>query len=333
MKQVELGNTGEKVSEVCLGAMLMGTAMDKETSFRVLDHFVDAGGNYIDTANCYCWWLGKGEFVGGESESLLGEWMKSRKNRDKIVLATKVGGRIRDPYHIRDANGVPEWHRVRDEYEGLSAANIKQEIENSLRRLQVDYIDLYYTHVFDPHTPLVETMTAMDSLVKEGKVRFIGASNLTTGQLKEANTIAAKNKLTPYTALQQEYSFIHPVHKTENGIVSHADQTMFEYLENNSMAFMAYSPLIKGIYSSKEKRYQYYDWSLFDSEDNIRKLDLVDDLAKKLGITGNQLVLAWMLRQNPRIIPILGFSKMEHYLEDVKACEIELPEDILRIMG
>lgn len=333
MKQISLGATGEKVSEFCLGAMLMGTVMDKETSFRILDHFVDAGGNYIDTANCYCWWIGKGEFIGGESETLLGEWLKSRKNRDKVFLATKVGGRIKDPYHIRDANGVPEWHRVTKEYEGLSAENIRMEVDNSLMRLQTDYIDLYYTHVYDNHTPIEETMEVLNSLVKEGKVRYIGASNLSTGQLKEANIAALVHNWAPYAALQQEYSYIHPKQRAEGSIVYHADTEMFDYVQSKNMAFMAYSPLIKGIYSNKEKRYQYYDWHLFDSEENLKKLDLVDDLAKKLGITGNQLVLAWMLKQNPRIIPILGFSRMEHYLEDVKAYEITLPEDVLQLLG
>ncbi len=333
MKQVNFAATGEKVSELCLGAMLMGTAINRATTYQILDHFVDVGGNFIDTANCYTWWLGNGEYIGGESETYLGLWMKERKNRDKIFLATKVGGGLKDPTSIRDANGVIDWGRVRGEYEGLSRAVIRREVENSLRRLKTDYIDLYYTHVYDPFTPIEETMETLNELIKEGKLRYLGASNLTTEQLKDANSRAICNGLTPYTALQQEYSYIHPKEGVNTGITSHGDKEMFDYVANNFMVFLAYSPLLKGIYTNQEKRYQYYNWNLYDNEQNARKLSLIEEQAKMLGITGNQLVLAWMLRQNPRIIPLLGFSRLEHYLEDMKATSIEIPEEIMELLN
>ncbi len=333
MKQVNFTATGEKVSELCLGAMLMGTSLNKANTFEILDHFVSEGGNFIDTANCYTWWMGNGEYIGGESETYLGLWMKERRNRNQIFLATKVGGGLKDPTSIRDANGNIEWDRVRGEYEGLSKAVIKKEVENSLRRLKTDYIDLYYTHVYDPHTPALETMDALNELIKEGKIRFLGASNLTTEQLKYANSQAVQHGLTPYTALQQEYSYLHPKEGVDTGITSHGNKHMFDYVAENSMAFLAYSPLLKGIYTNKEKRYQYYNWHLYDNQENIKKLALVEELASKLGITGNQLVLAWMLRQSPQIIPILGFSRPEHYLEDMKAVSIDLPEEILELMN
>lgn len=333
MKQVNFANTKDMISELCLGAMLMGTAINKATTFQILDHFVSEGGNFIDTANCYTWWLGSGEYIGGESETYLGLWMKERKNRDKIFLATKVGGGLKDPTTIRDANGVIDWDRVRREYEGLSRAVIKREVENSLRRLKTDYIDLYYTHVYDSLAPIDETMETLNELIKEGKVRYLGASNLTTEQFKNANSRALYNGLIPYTALQQEYSYIHPKEGADTGITSHGDKEMFDYVNENSMVFLAYSPLLKGIYSSKEKRYQYYNWMLYDSEENVRKLSRIEEQANKLGITGNQLVLAWMLRQNPRIIPLLGFSRLEHYLEDIKATTIELPDEVLELLN
>jgi aryl-alcohol dehydrogenase-like predicted oxidoreductase len=333
MKQVNFAATGEKVSEFCLGAMLMGTAVDKATTFQILDHFTSEGGNFIDTANCYTWWLGTGEYIGGESETYLGLWMKERKNRDKIFIATKVGAGLKDPTIIRDSNGVVKWDKVRGEYEGLSRAVIKREVENSLLRLKTDYIDLYYTHVYDPITPVEETMEALNELIKEGKVRYLGASNLTTEQLKNANNLALSNGLTPYVALQQEYSYIHPKEGADTGITSHANKEMFDYVTEKSMAFMAYSPLLKGIYTNKEKRYQYYNWNLYDSEENVRKLTMIEEQANKVNITGNQLVLAWMLRQNPQIIPILGFSRLEQYLENIKTITIGLPQEVLELLN
>jgi aryl-alcohol dehydrogenase-like predicted oxidoreductase len=333
MKHVNFAGTKDTVSELCLGAMLMGTAINKATSFQILDHFVSEGGNFIDTANCYTWWLGSGEYIGGESETYLGLWMKERKNRDKIFLATKVGGGLKDPTTIRDSNGTIDWDRVRKEYEGLSRTVIKREVENSLRRLKTDYIDLYYTHVYDSFTPIDETMETLNELIKEGKVRYLGASNLTTKQLTDANNQALSHGHAPYIALQQEYSYIHPKVGADTGITSHGDKEMFDYVRENSMAFLAYSPLLKGIYTNKEKRYQYYNWMLYDNEENTRRLSLIEEQANKLGITGNQLVLAWMLRQNPHIIPLLGFSRLEHYLEDIKATAIDLPQEILDLLN
>ena len=326
MKLVELGATKEKVSEFCFGAMMLGTTMNKESSFEVLDHFTDNGGNFIDTANCYSWWVGNGEFNGNESEEMLGSWIKERGKRKDIFLATKVGGRLKDPKNIRYINGVPE-------YEGLSKEVIIREVDQSLLRLKTDYIDLYYTHVYDSETPIEETMEALHTLVKDGKVRYVGACNLTTDQLREANNVSLSKHLTPYMVLQQEYSYIHPKKGIDSGIIRHADEEMFDYTQSLGIAFCAYSPLLKGIYGSREKRDQYYNWNLFKTEEAIRKLDLIEKLSKQLNITGNQLVLAWMLKHQPAIIPMIGFSKPNQYYENIKAYQIDLPEEIMAELG
>ncbi len=323
MKQVSLGKTGETVSRVCLGCMMMGTAMDEKTSFEVLDHFKEAGGNFLDTANCYAWWMGGG-FTGDESENVISRWIKERKNRSQVFLATKVGGRLRDLKGIRGADGAIDWSRVTGEYEGLSAQVIRKGVEDSLRRLNTDHIDLYYTHVYDPNTPFGETLEALNSLVKEGKVRYIGCSNISTGGIKRSNGICKTKGLAPYSAMQQEYSYLHPIPGADTGITHHGDQEMLDYAAESGMAFLAYSPLLKGIYGDKAKRANYYNRHLYDSGINHKKLELVDRLSAELGLTGNQLVLAWMLRQSPQIIPILGFSKKEQYLEDVAAADIQL---------
>lgn len=333
MKYVNLGNTKEKVSEVCLGAMMLGTAMDKKSSFRILDHFYEElGGNFIDTANCYAWWLGSGEYIGIESENILGQWLKERKNRDKLFIATKVGARLKDPHHIRNVNGKVEWTRVKSEYEGLSRNVIMREVENSLLRLKTDYIDLYYTHVYDSKIPIAETMDALNVLIKEGKVRYLGASNLSANQLRDANHICENLNYTNYSVVQSEYSYIHPKQGANADTDIHVGQDMFDYISTKGMAFCAYSPLLKGIYSNKDKRYQYYNWHLFDSEESCKKLDLVEELSSKLNITGNQLVLAWLLRRTPNMIPILGFSKMEQYLENIAACNIDIPDEVIHLM-
>ncbi len=329
MRYVNLGNTDTKVSEICLGAMLLGSAVDKNTSFKILDHFVEeAGGNHIDTANCYAWWMGNGEFIGDESETIIGQWMKERHNRDKIFLATKVGGRLKNPYTIRNAKGEISWDLVPKEYEGLSKTVITREVENSLARLKTDHIDLYYTHVYDDVTPIEETMDALNTLVKEGKVRYLGASNLSANQLAEANTVSKENNWSKYTVLQSEYTYLHPNEEMNADTKSHASKELLEYVTADGMAFCAYSPVLKGIYTNREKRNQYYNWHLFNSPKNTSKLELVENLSKKLGITGNQLILAWMLKKNPQIIPILGFSKLDQYLDNIKAYEITLPEEI-----
>ncbi len=333
MKQVYLGNSMEKVSEFCLGCMLLGTSADKNVSFQILDHFLDQGGNFLDTANCYAWWVGTGEYIGDESENILGQYIKERGNRDKIFLATKVGARLKDPYTIRDANGTTEWDRVTKEYEGLSAATIRREVEHSLRRLKTDYIDLYYTHVFDNNIPQEETLDTLNSLIKEGKVRYIGASNISTNQLMEAKNICDIKHLTPYLVLQQEFSYLHPNKDADQGITRHADEEMFDFVEKNGMAFLAYSPLLKGIYGDYERKNNYYNWSHFSSEESFRKLKLVDDLAADLGITARQLVLAWMLKLKPAIIPILGFSRMDQYLENISASDINLTEEHMALLG
>lgn len=333
MKQVALGNTGMSVSSFCLGCMMMGTAMNESDSFEVLDHFRESGGNFIDTANCYAWWMGSGEFIGDESENVIGQWLKDRKCRDEIVLATKVGGRLKDPHNIRGKDGVPEWHRVRQEYEGLSATVIRKAVEGSLRRLQTDYIDLYYAHVFDDTTPLEETLGIFAELVKEGKVRHIGCSNITTADIRRASQISTAQGLIAYEAMQQEYSYLHPDRGLDSGVIEHADSEMFDYAQKSGIGFLAYSPLLKGIYAGAHKREQYYNWHLFNNERNLRKLELVDTLSRELTITGNQLVLAWLLRHDPQIIPILGFSRKEQYFEDIAAADIALSDEHLAMLS
>jgi aryl-alcohol dehydrogenase-like predicted oxidoreductase len=180
-----LGRSGLKVSPFCLGGNVFGWTIDEKRSIELLNAFVGAGFNFIDTADVYSTWIPG--HLGGESEAIIGNWMKSRRNRASVVIATKVGMEMRGQ-------------------RGLAKAHILASVEGSLRRLQTDYIDLYQSHKADPETPIEETLAAYAELIAAGKVRAIGASNYTTVQLRTALEASARLELPRYESLQPEYN-------------------------------------------------------------------------------------------------------------------------------
>lgn len=186
MEKRKLGKTGIWVSPLMFGGNVFGWTIDEATSFKLLDAFTDAGLNFIDTADVYSRWVPGNK--GGESETIIGNWLKKSGKRDKIVLATKVG---------KDMG---------DGKKGLSAGYIMQAVEDSLNRLQTDYIDLYQSHDDDQDTPFEETLEAYSRLIKAGKVRAIGASNYKAGRLAEALQVSTEKNLTAYQTLQPEYN-------------------------------------------------------------------------------------------------------------------------------
>lgn len=324
MQYVKLGNTGETVSQVCLGAMLMGTTIDPQTSATMLDTFLEEGGSFIDTANCYAWWVPGGK--GGESEMLLGNWMKERGNRHKIFLATKVGARLRDVSQVKDADGNIAWEKVPQAYEYLSPSVIRAGVEDSLRRLQTDYIDLYYVHIDDPRTPIEDTLEALNRLVEEGKVRFTGCSNFRTWRLERSRAASQARGWAQYAAIQQEYSYFRPRPGADFGIGVHTDPELLHYLRANpEVTLLAYSPLLKGIYDDPAKRERYYNWHIYNHTDTHARLEVLSKMARELGASNSQLVLAWMLHQRqPLVIPIMAASRMEQYHHNMGALAIHL---------
>ncbi len=323
MKTLELGRTGETVSQVCLGAMLMGTRMDERESFKTLDLFMKRGGNFIDTANCYAWWEGKGEFVGDESEKTLGNWMRDRGNRDTVFLASKCSARLPDPRSVRDESGEADWVKARASFEGASRGAILKAIDGSLERLRTDRIDLYYVHVDDRRTPLEETLETLNGIVKAGKVRYIGYSNARTWRLERIRGICQRNGWARPVAIQEEFSYLRP--RPGADMVEHAGDELFDYLgEEPGLSLVAYSPLLKGIYADEARRRAYYNWPLYDTEDSAERLARLDALSRKTGIDGNSLVLAWMLSRKPSVFPILGGSSFVQYEANLDACGIEL---------
>jgi aryl-alcohol dehydrogenase-like predicted oxidoreductase len=334
MNNAELGKTGAFVSQVSLGCMLMGSTISKKDSFAALDRFTEMGGDFLDTANCYAWWIGKGEFIGDESETILGQWMKERGNRDKVFLATKVGARLRNPRAIRDADGNVFWDRVEADRELLAPQVIRRGVEDSLRRLQTDYIDLYYAHIDDRLTPLEETLETFNTLVKEGKVRFIGCSNFRTWRIERANQISALHGWAKFAAIQQQYSYLRPKAGADFGVAVNVDDELLDYLKtNDEITLLPYSPLLKGIYDDAQKREAYYNWHLFNNDDACARLEVLSGMAMELNISNSQLVLAWLLHHQPKTIPILGFSNLDQLDQNLKALDVSLCEEQMNILN
>src|SRR5918996_3373975 len=215
-----IGSSGIEVSRLCLGANVFGWTADADTSFAVLDAYVAAGGNFVDTADSYMWRVPGNS--GGESETIIGEWIAARGNRDSVVLATKVGS----------------WPQRK----GLSAKNITEAVEDSLRRLRTDHIDLYYAHRDDPDTAQEETADAFDGLVRAGKVRAIGASNFTADRLRSALEISTRDGLASYVAVQPHYNLMER-EEFENALAP--------LVSSEGLACMPYYALASGFLTGK----------------------------------------------------------------------------------
>ncbi|MDQ8203576.1 aldo/keto reductase [Pelagicoccus sp. SDUM812003] len=330
LKKTPLGATEERVSELCLGCMLMGSSIGQEESFRVLDHFRSSGGNFMDTANCYAWWVGAGENVGDESEVVLGKWMRERRARDQVFLATKEGGRLRDLSAMRDASGEIDWSLLPDNYELQNAQTIRRSMDESLRRLRTDRVDLFYAHIMDERVPLEETLEALNSLVETGKARYLGCSNYSTERLRQAREICQREGWADIVAIQQQYSYLQPNAGADFGVMRNVDTELLRYLkENPEVQLLAYSPLLKGLYDDDQKRKAYYAWGQFESEASWERLRRIRTRAAEMGVLPSQLVYAWLMSQRPKVIPLLGFSRFDQYLSNLQSVAIELGEEML----
>ncbi|MCQ6561788.1 aldo/keto reductase [Paenibacillus mendelii] len=308
------GRTGLKVSEVSLGTMAFGRWIDEETSLRVIDTALDAGINVIDTADIY----GKGMDVGdpnqtGESEAIIGRALKGK--RDKVVLATKVQARVGTG--INDA--------------GLSRYHIYRALDNSLRRLQTDYIDIYQVHGFDAGTPLEETLGALDDLVKQGKIRYIGCSNYAAWQLAKAHGISAVHGWNRFEGVQPEYSLI------TRGI----ERELVPLAQSDQIGIIAYSPLGRGILTGKyrqgeappnesrlaagEKRLEL----LLQDNPAYALVDAIRPLAERRGWTLAQFSLAWVLSHAYISSAILGVSRPEQIQDSLQYADQRLTSEEL----
>ena len=300
MRTVLLGNTGVQVSAFCLGTMHLGSRTDRETSYRILDRYVEAGGSLLDTANNYAMWVPG--YVGGESETLLGEWMRERKNRAEVFVATKVGF---------DYPGVER---------GLRAYQIEAECEKSLRRLGIGTIDLYYAHRDDRNTVMEETLAAFDRLVEAGKVRLVGASNFTAWRLEEARWVSRTHGCVEYCCIQQRYSYLRPKSGADFGHQTAANDDLLDYCRARGIRMLAYSPLLSGAYVRADRAFpdQYL------GPDTDARVAALRAVSEEAGATDNQVVLAWMAQSDPAVIPVFGASTVDQLQENLGAQEVEL---------
>jgi aryl-alcohol dehydrogenase-like predicted oxidoreductase len=302
MKTLPLGNTGEAVSALCLGAMYFGTRQDEATSFVLLDQYVDAGGTFIDTANIYSHWVPNGR--GGESEALLGRWMKARGHRDRLFIASKVG------------------FGYGDQPRGLSPEQIETEVNLSLQRLGVDTIDLYYAHVDDRTIPLKETLGAFDALVRAGKVRHIGASNYSAWRLERAYAASKANGWAQFCCLQQRYTYLRPRPGADFGAQVAVNDDMLDYVASRADEFtlLAYSVLLSGAYTRADRPIP----DQYAGPDSDARLAALREVAAEHGVSANQVILAWMMQSDPPVIPLIAASTRDQMAENLGALDVVL---------
>jgi len=302
-----LGQTGINVSVLCLGTMQFGWTSDEAAAQRVLSAAYAAGINFIDTANIYTRWVDGNP--GGVAEQIVGRWRQQNAiPRDRIVLATKVRGNM---------GGGPE-------DEGLSYRHIMKSVEDSLRRLQTDYLDFYQAHWPDENTPIQETLRAFDELIKQGKVRHIGASNYAAWELMQALWVSDRNGLRRFDCLQPHYNLVHR---------EEFERELAAVCKTYNIGVIPYSPLAGGFLTGKYRRNLVPNTARatgakrYFTERNWALLDLMEKLAKGKGVGISQVALAWLLADPLITSPIIGANSPEQLKEDLGAVELRLTPD------
>jgi len=300
-----LPHTDLKVHPLCLGGNVFGFSADVSNSELVLDYYFDNGGNFVDTADMYSQWAPG--HVGGESETIIGNWMKKRGNRREMVIATKVSKLDTRP--------------------GLKPANIEAACDDSLRRLQTDYIDLYYAHQDDPDTPIEETLGAFDSLVKAGKVRFIAASNFTPERLQESLNISKAQGLVSYVASQDQYNLMDREY----------EKTLMPTLKANGLSQIPFYGLARGFLTGKYRPGVTVEsvratgvGNSYANERGWRMLEKLDQIAQDKNTSVAAVALAWLRAQPTVATPIASATKLEQIREIMPV--IELTSDELQIL-
>lgn len=320
MKYRFLGNTGLRVSELCLGAMTFGEGffgigeVEQSGATGLVKRAFEAGINFFDTADIYS---------RGQSEELLGQSFKDLGiDRHEVVIATKVRGAMSDAA----AQGTGDMNNV-----GLSRKHIVASCEASLKRLGTDHIDLYQIHGWDNLTPIEETMRALEALVRDGKVRYIGCSNLMSWQIMKANGIAAQNNTTPFCSLQAYYSMVG----------RELELDLLPMCRSEGVGVMVWSPLAGGFITGKFRRGQdapdgsrrkNFDFPPVDRESGYDLIEILDGLAQEKNSTIPQLALSWLLQQDGISTIIIGAKKMSQLEDNLKAIDVEwTAEDLQKV--
>lgn len=315
VKHRAFGRTGMAVSRLCLGTMTFGYQCDRDQSFAILDAAAEHGITFLDTADAYP--AGGQPTDNGRTEEIIGDWLRQRGARDDVVLATKFMAPM----------GSRPWHR------GASRKHIMDAIDGSLRRLQTDHVDLYQIHMYDPRTPIDETLGALDDLVRAGKVRYVGCSNFDAWQLARANGVAAAEGLRRFDSVQPRYSLLFRSYERD----------LFDLCTLDDIAVIPYNPLAGGLLSGKHRRdaepaegtrftlgtaaARYRDRYWHDQQfDTVAALKRV---ATGAGVGMVELSIAWVLANPVVTSPIVGASKPEQLDAAVAALDLDLDDDTL----
>ena len=317
MKKVPFGNTGQLVSELCLGTMYFGSKLNQSQSESILNYYHESGGNFIDTANNYAFWVEGAN--GDESESLIGNWLQHKK-RDKLVIATKCGARPTS-YH-GDLDTIS--------FEGLTYQSIIRAVEKSLKRLKTDYIDLLYAHIDFTDSPVEERLIAFSKLKEQGKIRFTGISNTEAWRVQQSQDISHHQGYTSYSCVQQKYSYLQPKRTADLWVQKFLNEEMMHFAElNKNITLLAYSTLLSGAYkNSKEKLQDDYR-----TTNNSLRMALLKSLAEAKGCSMSQLVLAWILHHPVRIIPVISGSTLQQMEENFRATKIQLNDTEMSLLN
>lgn len=311
MEKRTLGYPGIQVSPLALGGNVFGWTIDEAQSFKILDGFFAAGGNLIDTADVYSRWAPGNQ--GGESETIIGKWMRQRANRKKIVIATKVG------------------IEMGPNQKGLSQAYILQAVENSLRRLQTDYIDLYQSHVEDPDTAIEETLDAYAQLIREGKVRLIGASNHSTHSLASALEASQAKDCPAYQTLQPHYNL--------------SDRAKFEFeLEplclEKKLSVLPYYSLASGFLTGKYRSEKDLSKSprgqgvaAYLNPKGFRILNALDQVAKQTRSKPASVALAWLMARPSVTAPIASATHLDQLEDLIAATQLKLSTGEMELLN
>lgn len=301
MNYRNLGKSGLKVSQLCLGTNNFGGQISEEASLKIVNKALDCGINAMDTANIY---------TGGKSEEIIGKAVKGR--RDEAIIATKVGfGKLDGPNQS-----------------GLSRKHILNQVERSLKSLQTDFIDIYYMHRFDPETPLEETLRTFDYLVRQGKVRYIACSNFAAWQIAKANGICENHDWEKLIAVQPPYNLLQ----------RDIEEDIIPYCQQEGLGILTYTPLMGGFLTGKYSkaspppagsRFEYNPrlWKHASQESNFALLEQIENIADDVGIPVSKLAIAWTLKNPAITAPIVGASSVEQVEENSRIVEINLDDD------
>lgn len=301
----QLGTSDLLISPLTLGGNVFGWTLNEAASYKILDSFVDAGFNFIDTADVYSIWAPGNQ--GGESETIIGNWLKKTGKRKDVIIATKLG---------TDLGGGKK---------GLSANYMKQAVEASLKRLGTDYIDLYQSHIDDAVTPVNETMIAFNQLISEGKIRYIGASNLSAERIKASNDFARDNKLQPYISLQPLYN-LYDRQKFEN-----------EYsnlVQEESLGVIPYYSLASGFLTGKYRSSEDLDKSRrgqgvkkYMDKRGFNILAAMDEIALEHKVPVSQIAVAWLVHKPLVTAPIASATSISQLDELLHATTLSLTQE------